>query len=395
MMRVRKKARLFLVAMLGLGLFLVIYGIKISQGVTRSQQQVNSKKYSAQRDGERKIVHYRNPMNPEIISEVPMKDDMGMDYVAVYEDELSIPQEKGVTGNVSLGATQVKGVGIETVPVRLRHLLKEIRTVGKIAYDPKLVVAQTEFISALQSHGKISEGNIKEAIGRSEDLVESSRRKLRLLGMSQGQIEELEGTRDVQDNLVLPERTVWVYADVYEFELSWVKEGQESFITTTAFPGEQFKGTVRSISPTLDPKTHSATVRMEIDNPDIKLMPGLYVEVVIKSMYVSAEGSHMVLAIPREAVIDTGIRRVVWVDLGDGKFQGRNVKVGPEVITEIEGKMQRYLPVLDGLEEGVLVVTKGNFLVDSQSQLTGEASSVYGGALEAEGEIVPTMKHAH
>lgn len=341
--------------------------------------------------GPRKILYYRNPMNPEVTSPVPRKDSMGMDYIPVYEDEVASPKAKGVIGNVSLQREQIIRANVNTTPVRLLHLFKEIRTVGRIAYDPALAVAQEEFITALESHDRISEGGIKEITRRSEELLEASRRKLRLLGMSQGQIEELEKTRKIQTNLILPEDRVWVYADVYECELSWVKEGHRVKVITAAFPGEEFKGTIKSINPTLDPKTRSVRIRLEIENPDMKLKPDMYVDVFIESTYISPEGSHKVLAVPREAVLDTGLRKIAWVDLGGGEFQAREVEVGPEATTEIDGKRERYLPILRGLNEGELVVTKGNFLIDSQSQLTGVAAAAYGGALEAE----EGAKHTH
>lgn len=318
-----------------------------------------------------------------------------MNLVPVYKEKATKPKEEGVVGSVRLEEGQITRTEIQTVPVRRHHLFKEIRTVGKIAYDPQLAIAQDEYLSALDALDKISKGDIGEITRRADKLVESSERKLRLLGMNQEQIIELKETRKIQSNLILPEERVWVYADIYEFELGWIKEEQEALVTTAAFPGEEFKGTIKAINPTLDPRTRSVRIRLEIENPGLRLKPDMYVDVIIKSMYISPEGSHEVLAVPREAVLDTGTRRLVWVDLGNGEFQGRVVRVGPEASTEINGKIQRYLPILGGVDEGELVVTKGNFLIDSQSQLTGTAAAVYGGALEAEEEATPPAKHVH
>jgi multidrug efflux pump subunit AcrA (membrane-fusion protein) len=356
---------------------------------------VYKEKIAKESTNQRKILYYRNPMNPEITSAVPMKDSMGMDYIPVYEDEIVTSKTEGVVANIHLDREQIIRAEVKTMPVRLLHLFKEIRTVGRIAYDPKLAVAQEEFISAVQAYDKISKGNIKEVIARSEKLVEASRRKLRLLGMSEKQITQLQNSREIQRNLILPETKVWVYADIYEFELGWIKEGQTARVTTVAFPGEEFRGKIISINPTLDPKTRSVRLRLEIENPDMKLKPDMYVDVFIESNYVSAEGDSKVLAIPREAVLDTGLRKIVWVDLGGGQFQSREVEVGPEATTEIDGKIQRFLPILKGLEEGEMVVTRGNFLIDSQSQLTGAATAAYGGALEAEEDVNKTSLPGH
>ena len=353
---------------------------------------------------EKEILYYTCGMHPSVrIS--PEEYDKGsvncpicnMNLVPVYkekEEEITEPGVKGVVGRVRLGKEQIIRANAETTPARLLHLSKQVRAVGRIAYDPKLAVAQEEFISALTSHDKISQGDILEIARRSEELVKSSRRKLMLLGMSEGQIAELEKARKVQTNLILPEDKVWVYADVYEFELGWIKEDQNAVVSTAAFPGEKFNGKIVSVNPTLDPKTRSVRIRLEIENPEMKLRPDMYVDVVIEGMYISSAGSHMVLAVPREAVLDTGLRKIVWVDLGNGEFQGRDVRIGPEAMAEIDGKLQRYLPILSGLNEGEMVVTRGNFLIDSQSQLTGVAASAYGGALGGEEKPVPAV-HLH
>lgn len=380
-----------LITVFGLSLFLASCAKKSSPESQKRQGVKTFKKGT----GKRKILYYRNPMNPEITSSVPAKGSMGMDYIAVYEDEVLKAGTKEAGVNVRLGAEQIRLAGVETVPVRRLHLFKEIRAVGKIAYDPKLVVAQEEFVSALYSYEKISKGNIDEIIRRSEALVKSSQRKLRLLGMSQQQIVELRELKNIQTNLILPEKKAWVYADIYEFELGWIKEGQLARVTTSAFPGEEFKGKIIAINPTLNPKTRSVRIRLEIENPEMKLKGDMYVDVIIESIYITPEGRHSVLAVPREAVLDTGLRKIAWVDLGNGQFQEREVKIGPQASTEIDGKRQRYIPVLSGLDEGERVVTRGNFLIDSQSQLSGTASAAFGGTLEAEEETAPLTKHAH
>ncbi|NQT90206.1 MAG: efflux RND transporter periplasmic adaptor subunit, partial [Candidatus Omnitrophica bacterium] len=233
--------------------------------------------------------------------------------------------------------------------------------------------------------------DIKE---RALSLVESSKRKLQLLGLSNEQIAELEETREAQSGLVLPEKKMWIYGDVYEYELSWVKSGEKLEIKTQAFPGEIFSGTISSINPVLDPKTRAVRFRAEVENPDLKLKPEMYVDVVIKSMYVSPQGEHMVLAIPDKAVLDTGARKIVWVYKGNDEYEGRDIEVGPQASAETGDKGSRFYPVLKGLSEGEDVVTKANFLIDSQSQITGITASAYGGALGTE-EKKASPAHQH
>lgn len=373
-----------------------------------------------------KILFYRNPMNPEITSDVPTKDSMGMDYVPVYEEMegdstyygcgmegeghvyylqgehegmacpvcgmplKKLPKEeadklRGVISKVEIKGEQAALAGVRTEPVKKLHLFKEIRTVGKVAYDPQLAITQQELISALKAVDKMGEGSIPEIKERAMSLVESARRKLKLLGLSAEQIKELENTREVETSLILPEEKMWIYGEVYEYELSWVKSGEKIRVTTSGIPGEEFPGIISSVNPVLDPKTRSVSFRAQVDNPDLKLKPEMYVDVVIMSM-LSVDGKMEVLAIPKEAVLDTGRRKIVWVDKGNGEYEGKAITVGPEATTMIEGSEAKFYPVLKGLSEGEQVVTKSNFLIDSQSQLSGTASAAYGGALGSEEE---------
>ncbi|NQT46175.1 MAG: efflux RND transporter periplasmic adaptor subunit [Candidatus Omnitrophica bacterium] len=301
---------------------------------------------------------------------------------------------KGVASRVKIRGRQAELAGVRTAPVRKLHLYKEIRTVGKVAYDPQLAIAQEEFLSALKSLKKIREGNISEIKERAERLLESSKRKLLLLGLSREQISELEKTEKVQTSFIMPEDKMWIYANVYEYELGWVKVGEKMKVTSSSLPGEEFEGIISSINPVLDPKTRSVTIRAEVDNPGLRLKPQMYVDVVLMSMYMSPEGEHMVLAIPKDAVLDTGMRKIVWIDNGSGEYEGRIVLIGPEATSEIDGKESKVYPVMRGLSEGELIVIKANFLIDSQSQITGVAAAAYGGALGAE-EKAPAAQQLH
>jgi Cu(I)/Ag(I) efflux system membrane fusion protein len=346
---------------------------------------------------DRKILFYRNPMNPSITSKVPAKDEMGMNYIPVYEEssDAYVDESGNTIGRVTVNADQTRLAGVKTEQVRRRRLYKTIRTVGKVAYDPQLAIAQEEFISSLEALDKIKMSEISEIKERAVSLVESAKRKLRLLGLSKEQIKELEMTRTVQSNLILPEKKMWVYGDVYEYELGWVEEGGKVEVMTAGLPGEKFTGIISSVNPVLDPKTRSVKIRAEVDNPTLKLKPDMYVDVVIMSMYTSPSGERMVLAIPKDAVLDTGTRKIVWVDKGNGEYEAREVQIGPETNTTIDGRKLRAYPLLEGLNEGEMVVTRANFLIDSQSQITGVAASAYGGALDTEGEAGAPSIHQH
>jgi Cu(I)/Ag(I) efflux system membrane fusion protein len=347
---------------------------------------------------EREILFYRNPMNPSITSKVPAKDEMGMDYIPVYKESESAAGQT-VTGRVRITGEQLELAGIQTEPLRKLSLYKQIRTVGTVAYDPHLVVAEEEYIASLRALDKIQESPILEIRERAENLVTASKRKLNLLGLSDEQILELKNSRAPHSNLILPEEKMWVYADVYEYELSWLKPGAQVLVTTASLPGEEFTGNIASLNPVLNPKTRTLTFRVEIENPELKLKPQMYVDVVIKSVYLNPAGESMVLAVPKNAVLDTGLRRIVWVEKRKGEFEGREVVLGPEASALVSGKEANFFPVLKGLSEGEFVVTKANFLIDSQSQITGVAASAYGGALAPEeksaGEQNAPASHQH
>jgi len=301
---------------------------------------------------------------------------------------------KGVVSRVKIKGEQAALAGVKTEPVRKLHLYKEIRTVGKVAYDPELAIAQEEFISSLKTLDRVQGGAISEIRERALNLVESSKRKLKLLGLSQEQIRELEGKREIYTSLILPEKKMWIYGDAYEYELGWLEVGGKVKVIASSLPGEEFTGIVSSVNPVLDPKTRSVTFRAEVENPDLRLKPEMYVDVIIQSMYGGPGGEHLVLAIPRDAVLDTGTRKIVWIEEENGEYEGRAVEVGPEATAEVEGKEARYYPVLKGLSEGQKVVIKANFLIDSQSQISGVAAAAYGGALGTEEKKGPAG-HQH
>ncbi|MFN7170852.1 MAG: efflux RND transporter periplasmic adaptor subunit, partial [Candidatus Omnitrophota bacterium] len=344
-----------------------------------------------------RIKYWTCAMHPEVKQDNPGNCPIcGMKLIPVYEEKeaLETPEPEKVP-TVKLTPREIELAGVKTEVVRKLPLFKEIRTVGKIAYDPELAITQEEFITALETRDKTAQSSLPEAKERAEELVAKAKFHLRHLGMSAAQVEELEKTRKVQTNLLLPEETVWVYADIYEYEISWVRLGQEIVVTSVAFPGEEFRGHVRAIDPVLNPLTRSVRIRAELDNPELKLKPEMYVDVHILADLGEGEEKG-VLAIPKDAVLDTGLRKVVWVDLGEGRFQGREVVVGPEAVSIISGKKERFYPVIEGLSEGELVVTRANFLIDSQSQIAGPAEVVYGGALATKEEKEkPKPLHKH
>lgn len=384
---------------------LIILAVVISSLTSCSKKESAVSSQVSKESIEKEIVHYTCGMHPSV-KVSPKEYNRGnvncpicnMKLIPVYrkdaKDEEEIDKSKDVVSRVKIKGDEIRLAGVKTEPARKLHLYKEIRTVGRVAYDPKLAIAEEEFISSLKALDKIQEGAISEIKERTGNLVESSKRKLKLLGLSQEQINELEKKREVQTSLILPEKKMWIYGDVYEYELSWIKAGQKVEVTTSSFPGKEFDGVISSVNPVLDSKTRSVRFRTQVDNPDLKLKPEMYVDMVIISMYMSPDGEHMVLAIPKDAVLDTGTRKIVWIDKRNGEYEGRIVEIGPEATSKIDGRVTKFYPVLRGLKENELVVTKANFLIDSQSQISGVVAAAYGGAMGME-EKKPAPVHQH
>lgn len=329
----------------------------------------------------RKILYYRNPMNPSITSPTFMKDSMGMDYIPVYEEEETTETQKALTVKVTPAQQQL--IGVKTEAVRVLPLMRMVRTAAKIAFDPELYKAEQEFIQAYKAQEAVKSSPSPEMSARLEALVLASAFKLKLQGLSDSQIEELK-TKSESDRSLLVSDTagahVWAYLTLYEDDLGVVKVGDHVSLTTVAYPQEEFSGTIRAIDPVLDANTRSAKGRVEIANPEEKLKPNMYGDALIHI------DLGQKLAIPREAVLDTGLRKLVYLDLGKGQFQAQEVEVGPEAIAVVEGQEGKFFPVIKGLNENDLVVTTGNFLIDSQSQLSGGMSALWGGATEIKQE---------
>ncbi len=300
----------------------------------------------------KKILFYRNPMNPDVTSPVPMKDQMGMDYVPVYEEEKTSQAASGV----HIATEKQQLIGVKKQKIEKRKLTGQILSVGIVAFDPDLFVAQEEYLQALKTTKTMQSGNLSYTNEQLESLIKASKRKLMLLGMSEAEIKELEAKGQPQRYLYLPENgTVWVYIMVYEYDMNFVKESVPVTVEAVAYPGEVFNGEVVSVAPILDRNNRTIKVRALVKDPANKLKPEMYVDAKIN--FDLGEK----LAVPQEAILDSGTRKIVFVADSNDYFVPRDVTLGP--------KAQGYYEVLSGLSENETVVTSGNFLIDSESKL--------------------------
>jgi Cu(I)/Ag(I) efflux system membrane fusion protein len=265
-------------------------------------------------------------------------------------------------------------------------------------YSPELVSTQEEYLIALQARKSLSRSPFPEVASSGESLAESAKRRLKLWDISDDQIRALEESGQSKKTLtlyspftgfvleksaykgmnIMPGQAlyrladlsvVWLYADIYEYELPFIRLGQQASIQLTYLPGQTFTGRVIYVYPALNAETRTAKVRFEIPNPHDKLKPEMYANVEIKVHL----GQRLV--VPIGAIIDTGIRQLAIVDKGNGYFEPREVKAE---------KIDEYYDVAKGLKPGDRVVTSANFLIDSESNLKSAVSGMAG---------MPGMEH--
>jgi RND family efflux transporter MFP subunit len=368
---------------------------------------------------ERKIKYWVAPMDPTFRRDKPGKSPMGMDLVPVYEDE-GEPTAEGVikidpitvqnigvrTVKVTKGplVATVRAVGrvtydekkVERIQTKIsgwvEHLFvdttgQDVRKGEKLLtiYSPELVATQQEYLQALRYAKQTAGSRFEDVSGGGASLVDATRRRLLLSDIDPGQIEAIEKRGEVQKTMVLHSPVsgvvidkqvlagmkvgpgmelytiadlsrVWVIGSIYEYELPFVKNGQEAEITLPYEPGVVYKGRISFIYPYLSAATRTVQVRLEFGNPGLKLKPDMYVDVTMKN-----KAANDVLQVPSEAIIRTGTRNIAITSLGEGKFLPKEVTIGPEG--------QGMVEIKSGLNAGDSVVVSGQFLIDSESNL--------------------------
>ncbi len=384
------------------------------------------------------ILFYRNPMDPSITSPTPAKDEMGMEYVPVYSDEVEAPAPAlGVEGmaTIRVGEEALKLTGVQTVAAIQESVQRTVRTVGMVVadetrvrhvhtkvagwietlttnftgqivkegapllsiYAPMLLATQEEFLSARTVAANLASAGTPDAKGLGEELLKAARRRLELFDVPNSFIAKLERTGSVQRTVTLEAPIsgfvtakgvyegqqvepgmelftitdlshVWIEADLYEYEASSVKVGQEATLTLAYEAGTELKGQVAYVFPYLSPESRTLKVRFDFPNPELRLKPQMYADVTLALD--QARG----VAIPDSAVIDTGVRQVVFVETGEGTFEPRQIKIG----VRGGGKVQ----VVAGVSPGERVVVKANFLLDSESRLRAALEKAIGGATQ-------------
>ena len=253
-------------------------------------------------------------------------------------------------------------------------------------YSPELVATQAEYLLAYKNQQRLTKSEFKEVSMGAQSLLKATRQRLKFWDINDNEIEALERMGEVQRTLTIYSpaegviihknaiegsytkagmdlfrvadlSTVWVYAHIFEYELPWIKVGQKVQMNLPYIPGRQFEGRVDYIYPYLDAKTRDVKIRVVFDNPAMELKPQMYVNITIAS-----KSGDNVLVIPSEAIIRSGKRNLVFIDLGNGKFRPQDVIIGPEGDDGL-------INIIAGLEEGQRIVTSAQFLLDSESRL--------------------------
>jgi len=366
----------------------------------------------------KKKTMYRSTMMPNEISDKPGKDSMGMEMVPFEVEESGAVTEIGGRIQVKISAERQQLIGIKTAMVKSQPIHKLIKAVGRVdyaepnisivnlkfdgwveklfvnstgravrkgeplfdIYSPELVSAQQEYLIALKAGA---------TLGDASSLLKSAREKLRLWDITDSQVEELERTGQfkktaavyspgsgivIEKNVLHGQKLmagenlfkiadlsrVWILGEIYEYELPFIKTGQEAKISLSYYPGESFTGKIIYIYPYLKPETRTNQVRIEVGNPGLKFKPEMFANLEIHVDY----GTR--LTVPADAVLDAGDTKIVFVAKGDGYFEPREVKLGV--------KGQDIYEVLGGVSDGENVVTSANFLIDSESSLKAALS---------------------
>ena len=333
------------------------------------------------------------------------------------------------SGVVVVPQERLQTIGVRYEAVAVRPLHKIIRTVGRVTaderrlakvtvkfhgwieqlfvsatgdrvkkgqelftiYSPDLVATQEEYLLALEGRKRLGDSEFPEVARSSQELLQATRHRLHLWDITEEHIRDLERTKQVTKTLPIHSPItgtvirkevlqgthvepgedlytiadlshVWVLADIYEYELPFVKVGQQSAVTLSYDPGTILTGRVGFIYPTLDPKTRTAKVRFELDNPEENLKPDMYANVELRVDV----GTR--LAIPQEAIIESGQKQVVFLHRGGGRLEPRLIKTGV--------RTGEWTEVLEGLKEGDHIVTSANFLIDSESRLKTAVDSM-------------------
>lgn len=377
----------------------------------------------------RKILYYRNPMDGSITSPVPMKEQMGMDYIPVYEEETGASLAPGV---VNISPEKIQKTGVRSEQAARMPLKRTIRTVGRVEpvegrvyiinakvsgwveklhlnqtdkmvspgepllelYSPELVSAQEEYLLAYRGVQRVKNSPYEDIKKGADQMLEATRQRLAYWDISEDQIKRLiengqvkrtmtiraPASGSVTDKMVIEGKrieageplfkiidhsVVWVYGEVYEYEMPHIKIGLSARLSPSYSPTDVYTARIEHIyshlgairyAPEEGTEARTAKIRFELPNHGHRLKLGMYLNVEI-----NVDLAQNAIAVPETAVIDTGVRQVVIIDRRDGTFEPRIVSAG--------ARADGYQEILSGVKQGEWVISSATFLIDSESNL--------------------------
>jgi RND family efflux transporter MFP subunit len=378
--------------------------------------------------GERKVLYYRDPKTPNYKAQQPgINPETGNELEAVYADDISTME----VGTVRISPEKQQLIGVKYEQVEVGGGSRTIRAVGKVAidetrighvhtkvegwidevfvdftgklvekgqplltiYSPDMLASQRELLLAAKARTIMRDSALPSGFDQSESLLQATRRRLELWDLSEAQINQVLKTGEPIKNItlyspmtgyitdrkafpqvkVMPDTDlytivdlshVWIMADVFEYEAPNIHVGETARVTFQALPGKSFNARIDYLQPEVDPMTRTLKVRLNMDNPGVMLKPDMYADVEFRVNIPSR------LTVPADAVLNAGERKTVFVDRGNGYFEPRQVITG-----ERDGDR---IQILSGLSVGERIVTSGNFLIDSESQMKAAASGMGG-----------------
>jgi Cu(I)/Ag(I) efflux system membrane fusion protein/cobalt-zinc-cadmium efflux system membrane fusion protein len=417
-----RSLRLFLAVMSALGAMVAGFGIHLQLPTAAQASE----------------TYYTCPMHPTIVKGKPGACPLcGMDLVPVHEEEKEPGPSAGV---IKVDPVMVQNMGVRVVDVKRREITRNVRTIGEVEvaedqlsvinlrfsgwiekiyadetgqeikrgqalfsiYSPELVSTQKEYLLAYNTSGKDSE------------LTKAAADRILLWNIPRSVLDRVVAEQNVDRNLIIRAprsgyilhknvvqgarinagsdlyqigslKKIWVNAEVYAFDAPWIQKGQQATMELSFQQGRAFPGTVNYIYPTLNKKSRTLNVRLEFSNPGISLKPGMFATVRIE-----AQRKENVLVIPTEAIIHSGERQIVFITKRVGRYESR------EIVTGLVGD-KRETEVLSGLEEGDTVVTSGQFLLDSESQLQEAVQKLLEARLQSKktGHKTSGAEHSH
>ncbi len=318
--------------------------------------------------GEKEVLFYRHPMNPEITSQVPAKDEMGMDYITVYKEPAETLPDSDVKGHASIHLTpeKMRAIGVLTEPAIDEELILPLSFTGTVFYNAEILQTLMQYRDAIQVKQRYKKPTF-EKLSEARAETWNLRLKLRRLGISEEFLKKNEQaladpTSFVPANIIFGASGAYVDARLPVSDLGHLRIGQKARLFSSLDPETQLEGEVRSLDSVVDPATQTLAVRLEVVSGHEYLRPGMFIEIEM-DIHLGKK-----LSIPSHAVFNPGKQAYVFIEKEPGIFVPQKVKLGTSAGDRVQ--------ILEGVTAGDKIVISANFLLDSESRFQAARSTV-------------------